>query len=689
MYLVIDTETDLIKRSCCFPPISCLTYYNPQSDQSGIFTYTDNKIEEFIGIYLEQEKGHLIAHNAAFDMGVLCENYPSLLPLIFQAYDEGRIHCTIIRQKILDIAMGYITADESGEKNLGFYTNIYDKKRHLIKYSLKALHYRRTGKELEKGEERVTFGPLRNISVKQWPKKHIEYAIKDVIITWPIFSAQNNPKVVHYLQCEGLQTRASFCLSLITSHGLRTDKLFVDKLREITQTEIDTYLPQLPKGWLIKDVLKERPAKDRMMSHVKERGFWPKLTKAGNKILNKNEKRDLATALIDTDGSIVTLTSRVIDRSKDVVTYKHLALDKEASEDSGDKDLIIRSKFSSARTVLSKTIPVLEQGIELPIQPSYEPLLATGRTSSYANKDGSLVGDNIQNQKRKPGVRECYVPRRGYIFCSIDYDTAELRTLAELCYTWLGYSKLGDAINKGLDPHLDFAADILCIEYIIAEKLKKKKDVEIKNTRQVSKAANFGYPGGSGAKTFREYAKGYRVKLTEEEAKNLKEKWLKKWPEMVEYFKYIGNKVKLGNGKAQIKIPYVNFYRGGCRFTVACNTGFQGLTAAGAKDAMWELIKAFYWKGQNDLLYGSRICAFVHDEFIFEFRDEHPFRSLAADECTRIMVKSFNKYVPHCPVKASPVLMYRWSKKADDEQRDENGYHMPYNFTTEEIFNEY
>jgi len=689
MYLVIDTETDLIKRACCFPPISCLTYYDPQQtidlDRSGIYVYEDNHIEQFIGNHLE--KGyHLIAHSASFDMGVLCEEYPSLLPLIFQAYDEDRIRCTKIRQKILDIAMGYITADESGEKNVGFYKNAFDGKRHLIRYSLKDLHFRRTGEELEKGQERVTFGPLRNVPREQWPKAHLDYAIKDAIVTWPIFATQANPKVAHYLKCEGLQTRAAFCLHLITSHGLRTDKKFVDTLREKTIAEIEEYLPQLPNGWLVKEVLKEKPAKERMMSYVKANKTWPKLTKAGNKIANANEKKGLATALVDENGSIITITSTVIDRSENVVTYKHLCIDKEACEDSGDNDLIIRSKFSSARTVLSKTIPVLEQGFYLPIQPTYEPLLATGRTSSYADK--LLVGDNIQNQKRKPGVRECYVPREGYIFCSVDYDTAELRTLAELCYTWLGYSALGDAINKGLDPHLDFAADILCITYLLAEKRKKAKDKVIKDTRQVSKAANFGYPGGSGAKTFREYAKGYGVKLTEQEAKDLKDKWLAKWPEMKEYFKYIAHKVKLGNGKAQIKIPYVNFYRGGCRFTVACNTGFQGLTAAGAKDAMWELIKAFYWPGYNKILFGNRICAFIHDEFIFELRNEHPYRSIAADECASIMVKAFNKYVPHCPVTASPVLMNRWSKKADDEIRDEEGYHIPYIFDLDDIFKE-
>ena len=617
-------------------------------------------------------------------MCVLCENYPDLLPLIFKAYDEDRIHCTVVRQKLLDIALGYITADESGEKNIGFYHNRFDGKRHLIKYSLKALHYRRTGEDLEKGEERVTFGPLRNKPLYLWPKKHIEYAIKDAIVIKPLFITQANPKVAHYLECEGLQTRAAFCLNLITAHGLRTDKEFVERLKTEVQTEIAEYLPKLPQGWYVNGVLKQKPAQDRIMQLVREKKFWPKLTKAGQKIQTKNDKRGQSTALVDEQNKIINVSNVALPLSDKFVYSKQLAIDKEACEDSEDQDLIIRQKFHSARTILTKTIPVLEQGTELPIQPSYEPLLATGRTSSYASP--LVVGDNIQNQKRKPGVRECYIPRKGYTYCTIDYDTAELRSLSEVQYQWIGKSALGDSINKGLDPHLDFAADLEHISYNKALELKKKKDKKIKDVRQLTKAADFGYPGGAGPKSFQNYAKGYGIKISTEEAAALKENWIKKNPEMVDYFKIISQKVKAGKGKCQIKVPIINFYRGGCRYTVACNTPFQCLTATGAKDAMWELIKAMYLPEHNEILYGERICAFIHDEFLFEFKNEYLHRSIAADEATKIMIKSFNKYVPHCPVTAAPVLMNRWSKKADDVQRDENGYHIPYEFELEDIF---
>ncbi|MEI6236444.1 MAG: hypothetical protein WCT04_25590, partial [Planctomycetota bacterium] len=51
--------------------------------------------------------------------------------------------------------------------------------------------------------------------------------------------------------------------------------------------------------------------------------------------------------------------------------------------------------------------------------------------------------------------------------------------------------------------------------------------------RDKSKAKNFGLPGGLGAKTFVEFAKAaYGVEMTEDQAKEEKAHWQRKWPEM-------------------------------------------------------------------------------------------------------------------------------------------------------------
>ena len=105
--------------------------------------------------------------------------------------------------------------------------------------------------------------------------------------------------------------------------------------------------------------------------------------------------------------------------------------------------------------------------------------MATGRTSS--------VKPNLQNPPRKGGIRECFVARHGYYFAFCDYSFIELCTLAQSCLEYFGWSHMADAINAGLDPHLDMAASMLGIDYDEAKRRKKADDPQIAEYRQLSK----------------------------------------------------------------------------------------------------------------------------------------------------------------------------------------------------------
>ena len=646
--LAIDTETALIQRALLAPPISCLTYCWEDKDPDIIVYHNKKELYEFIKAWFQLKYVHIIAHNAAYDMAVICAEWPSLIPIIFQAYEEGRIHCTRIRQKLLDIALGYLGSDEPGEKNKGWYTNSFDKKRYLIKYSLSHLHYRRTGEQLEKGDVRMQFGPLRNIPLKVWPEGSIEYAKKDAEVLIPLYKEQE--EYAQYLEDEAAQVRAAFALHLISAWGFRTDPIWVDRLTKETQKTLDSYKPRLLKlDWLDeKGVLKKEPAQKYLWKLCHERNIAPKLTKKG-----KKEERP---------------------------THKHMALDEEACERINDPDLTLRQKFNSIRTVMSKDIPMLQAGFDLPIQASFESLLATGRTSSYASKTLPIVGGNIQNFRRLPGIRECVIPREGRVLGSCDYSGAELHTLAQVCYTFLGKSRLGDILNEGKDPHLDMAAQILNITYTTA--LERKEYPEVEETRQFAKIANFGFPGGMVGTTLSDYAKGYNVDITPEQGKFFRIKWLENFPEMEEYFEHIKDLCRSGE---PIRHLFSNRCRGRIRYTVACNSFFQGLAADGAKAALWRLTRCMYEKGYNGILYGTRMINFPHDEVIFETKDEYPKSSRVAFEISRIMAEEFNRFVPLCPTIAEPVLMRRWGKNAKQIFKD--GNLIPWDCDLEETFN--
>lgn len=277
-------------------------------------------------------------------------------------------------------------------------------------------------------------------------------------------------------------------------------------------------------------------------------------------------------------------------------------------------------------------------------------------------------------------TRECFIPRPGNVFAFADYSTLELCTLSEVCVEWFGRSDMADALNAGQDLHLALAADILGISYDEAKKRSKAGDAEIKHYRQLSKVANFGLPGGLGAKTFVEYAEGYGVVITEEQATELKNAWFRKWGIMRRYFERITDLVDSGKPIPQL---YSGRLRGEVPFCAAANGMFQGLAADGAKEALWLVARECYlpnpWSEKPDPvsglihsnptpLFGCRPNLFIHDEIGMEV-PYGPGREVQASNATErlsaVMVAAMKRWVRHVPVKAEPVMVRRWFKGAE------------------------
>lgn len=284
-------------------------------------------------------------------------------------------------------------------------------------------------------------------------------------------------------------------------------------------------------------------------------------------------------------------------------------------------------------------------------------LADTGRSTS--------AKPNVQNPRRLPGIREAFVPRPGKVFAQADFSVLELHALAQVCYDLFGHSSLGDALNKGLDPHTEFAASILGISYEEALLRKKGKDEEFENTRQTAKVANFGFPGGLGYESLVLFArKTYKVILTVERTKELKAAWFERWSEMRKFFDYVARLVDGDTGEATIKQLYSDRWRGGCHYTAACNTLFQGLGADAAKRAHYLVTKNCYVKGNGaNPLFGSRPVNFVHDECIIE-TDDVPEAHDVAIMLGKLMCFGAEEFLPSVPPRAEPLLARCWSKKA-------------------------
>jgi len=271
---------------------------------------------------------------------------------------------------------------------------------------------------------------------------------------------------------------------------------------------------------------------------------------------------------------------------------------------------------------------------------------------------------NMQNQPRKPGVRECFIAREGYVWLDVDYKTAELCSLAQVCIDWFGYSDMGDAIRAGRDLHLDFAAKMARISYDEAKQRLDAGDKMMKTLRQQAKAANFGYPGGMGAKTFVENDRKQPkpVGFTEDQARDLKYAWMDAYSEMDAYFKTNGKIVQEYGDYATYEQLYSGRLRGGVGYCDGCNTMFQGLTADGAKEALW-LVTVDCYTNEKSPLWGSFPIIFVHDEIIVETPEE-ALRKGAMERLCDLMVQGMQKYTPDVPVGVDPAVIRRWRKDA-------------------------
>lgn len=624
--IAFDTETFLIRQGLKAPPMVCLSYF---SEGSGELLHV-NESYDIIKGWLESDV-HLIGHNTAFDMAVIAAQWPDLVPAIFEKYERDEITDTIVRQKLIDIA--------KGERKYRFKKGKWYKP----SYNMEDLVFWHFKKRVAKGEDtwRKRYGELIDTPVEDWPEAAISYAVKDAEWTYLLWEKQEEINCTEetsngdWFVDEHRQACYAWWMELMKIWGIRTDPDGVRRLIDETKKAHDVLKARLIEAGLVRKngVKNKKAAQERMIEAMGGEDFCKK-----------------------------TKPSKTFPEGQ-------VQVDADACELSGDVLLKDYAELTSLGNVLSKDVPALFRGQYLPVHSYFDTLKETGRTSSS--------GPNIQNIRRLPGIRECFVPRPGKVFVDADYDGLELRTLGQVCISLVGYSALADALNAGQDAHLFVAAKILGIDYDEALRRLKADDEEVDNARQLAKAANFGFPGGLGVAALIDFArKAYGIQLTEMQVKRLKQDWMRAFPEMKEYFAIISRMTDTPDGTCQIKQLFSERVRGQVKYTVACNTFFQGLGADATKTAGFFIAKACY-ADPSSVLYGSRIVNYIHDQFILEC-DEAVAHEVAM-ELKRIMEHYASIYLPDCPATVSkPVVARVWSKKA--KQVWEDGKLIPWEY---------
>lgn len=602
--VAFDTETYLFANGSKAPKVVCL-----QVDD-GISTEIivgHDAIVNHAWVLFRRVANYellLVGQNTAYDMGVLAAADPRLMQAIFAAYDAGRVQCTRIRERLLDIAKGR-TGPQTRQRGY---------------YSMDALAIRRhLPINVDKNNPwRMRYAELDGVPVEQWPKEAYQYALDDPKATRLLYLSQaSDAEGMPYPGFEEEAARQAgfdFALHLMGCWGVRTSQERVKALLERTDTRLGELEPQLREAGIlsVKGAKSTKAIRDRVEAAFNAAGIQPPKTEKG-----------------------------AIKTDKDTI---------EKCSNNPELQMVVEHAYLTK--LRSTYVLKLIEGINGNIHTSFHVLGAdTGRTSSSQ--------PNLQNQSKKGGVRECFVAREGCVFIGADYDAQELRTLAQACLDICGHSRLAKRFQEDpdYDPHTDFACNVMGWNYAEALIRLAEGDVEVEDRRQQAKAGNFGFPGGLGAKSFVSYARGYGVNINLDQSEQLKKQWFDHLPEMADYFKHVkwieesGKLVQLRSGRI----------RGGVGFCDSANSFFQGLASEASKTAVYLVSKACYTDTCSPL-YGCRPVMLVHDEIIVEAPESYAHE--AAMELQRLMVLAMEMWCPDVPARATPVASRCWSKKA-------------------------
>lgn len=690
-----DTETALIRPALLAPPMTCLTWAdNVEAPQ---ILHVHDGAHEWLADMLRRPDILLVGQNVEFDSAVVCAEFPDLIPLVFDAYRANRITCTKKRQQLLDIAGGVYRGRPG-----------HNGKWIVHRYDLGDLSKRYLGKPMLKDGWRYMYAEFRDVPLERWVEhargvqarcavrraeleasgllpfsekeleragwsdyeieclerevKNIDAIIADVpegVIRYPLDDAATQlavflgqEKHAEYLKDQFRQAYAYFVLYLSSAWGLRTSPEGVAALEAQLSEAYKELEGELQAVGLVREngTRDMKAVKQMMIAACREFGLPLRRTEAHFK---KNEPCAAGDAC-----------------------EEHISLDSDACEAvvaaagafGSETPFSDYAEFVTLGKMLKNDCKMLRSGTVYPVHTHYD-LAETGRTTSSKPNIQNLNTGRVKNKKSKAQqlrhcIRQAFVPRPGKVFFQADYPQLELYTLAQCCMSWLGFSKLAEALNAGQDPHLSMAAQICGLSYEEAAKNKKREDVD--HARQIGKVFNFGKPGGLGNKKLITWArKTYGVVMTEAECERYTAQWHATFPEMRAYFARVNAMFGEDQERCSVETLFTQRWRGGATYCATCNNGFQALGVDCAKNALGLVARAQYAEPSSPL-YRTRTVAFVHDEVIGEC-DDNPKAHDVAFELARLMCEGANVYLPSVPIpmtKMEPTLMRLWSKEA-------------------------
>ncbi len=491
-----DTETTMIEPGV-IPELIVLTF----SDNQRSYIVSPDMVGAWVEM-IYHSGCNIVAHNAAFDYHVVFAalKYVEEVQIWKRMIEQNRVWDTMILDFLIRLANG----EEDGPLRPKSLSDLCE---HYLNIKL--------DKSLQTEWYKHLHQPMHEI-----PDEYLEYALKDSAVTRELFN-ELHPVAVHIanhnsclIDAHGplthhTQVKGSIALTDCSRVGIKVDTKAQQNIGVEIRLQIndlvqwlDTNYPSLfkrdvrkkYKGALMYNETTGVPAIDSKALRVYLLSIAAEL-KLKDKSIPKTDK----------SGEITTSADYWSE-------HKHEFIQKW-------QDMATKAKL----------LNFVDQIKTDRVNPNYQPLVRTGRTSCSK--------PNLQQMPKAQWFRKLFVPSQGSKFIIADYNAVELRCLGAICKSRYGFSQLAHTFHEGVDPHAYTAASLSNIPFKEFMSLKKTDPEKYKKFRQSAKAVNFGVPGGLGAKSLMEYAlASYGVQMTLDEAKEWKNKLITEvYPELSRY----------------------------------------------------------------------------------------------------------------------------------------------------------
>jgi hypothetical protein len=536
--LALDTETEPIADERVVPRLALAT---ASDGRTHVIIHPD-RLAAFLLLHRDE---YFVGHNVPFDFWVIDQSLKGrgdeeARRVLWDACDRGRLLDTQALDMLLQLATGKFRKAPQAARGKGKDdTRIYPGNLAEVAADYTVLRITKDD------PYRLRYGELIGLDERQWAgveQGFFEYAVRDAVVTHRLYPAladaayklmlaygldrragryEIRPDAIEkfgYLS-EVIQVQAGVVLAYLFRRGVRVDLEKARALEAKYRDELTSIIARLEQDH--REVLTY--ARKGGSLKLTPRGRTPSLgPKKLLPILLKVVEEIRAAGHDITPPASKGKTKGMSCGPKEWAAYAHLHpfLGLWVRMEALSKRLAFLARFSA---------PVLHG--------EYNLLMRTGRTSCAAPRSEKLPGLNLQQVPREPEFRAIFIADPGCRLLTSDYAGAELRTLAAVCRARYGYSRLGDVIAGGVDPHAYTAAAILGMGLDDFLLLKGPDPQRYSRYRQAAKGINFGVPGGLGAKALVAYAlQNYKVTLTPEEAERFRQQLINEiYPELREY----------------------------------------------------------------------------------------------------------------------------------------------------------